>query len=47
MDIMMGLAERPDLRANILVPTTGVRAKIASKKSAEAAGADLQIALDG
>jgi len=46
MDIMMGLAERPDLRANILVPTTGVRAKIASKKSAEAAGGDLQIALD-
>jgi len=46
MDIMMGLSERPDLRANILVPTTGVRAKIASKKSAEAAGNDLQIALD-
>ena len=45
-EIMMGLAERPDLRANILVPTTGVRAKIASKKSAESAGLDLQIALD-
>jgi hypothetical protein len=45
-EIMMGLAERPDLRANILVPTTGVRPKIASKKSAESAGQDLQIALD-
>jgi len=42
----MGLKERPDLRANILVPTTGVRAKIATKKSAESAGMDLQIALD-
>jgi hypothetical protein len=46
LDIMKGLAERPDLRANILVPTTGVRAKIATKKSAESAGQDLQIALD-
>ena len=45
-DIMEGLAERPDLRANILVPTTGVRPKIALKKSAESAGLDLQIALD-
>ncbi len=45
-DIMQGLAERPDLRANILVPTTGVRPKIASKKNAESAGEDLQIALD-
>jgi len=46
LDIMKGLAERPDLRANILVPTTGVRPKIALKKSAESAGLDLQIALD-
>jgi len=46
IDIMKGLAERPDLRANILVPATGVRSKIASKKSAESAGQDLQIALD-
>ena len=45
-DIMNGLADRPDLRANILVPTTGVRPKIASKKSAESAGVDLQIALE-
>lgn len=45
-DIMQGLAERPDLRANILVPTTGVRPKIALKKTAESAGLDLQIALD-
>ncbi len=45
-EIMLGLADRADIRANILVPTTGVRAKIALKKSAESAGADLQIALD-
>lgn len=45
-DIMQGLAERPDLRANILVPTTGVRPKIALKKTAESAGLDLQISLD-
>ena len=45
-EIMAGLADRPDLRANILVPTTGVRPKIAGKKSAESAGEDLQIALD-
>jgi hypothetical protein len=45
-DIMQGLADRPDLRANILVPTTGVRPKIALKKSAESAGEDLQIALE-
>ena len=45
-EIMKGLSERPDLRANILVPTTGVRPKIALKKSAESAGLDLQIALD-
>jgi len=46
LDIMKGLAERPDLRANILVPTTGVRSKIATKKSAASSGEDLQIALD-
>ena len=46
MEIMTGLAERPDLRANILVPTTGVRSKIAMKKDAESAGRDLQISLD-
>ncbi len=45
-DIMKGLSDRPDLRANILVSTTGLRSKIASRKSAESAGQDLQIALD-
>jgi hypothetical protein len=46
LTIMTGLAERPDLRANILVPTTGVRPKIAQRKAAESAGEDLQIALN-
>jgi hypothetical protein len=45
-EIMKGLTDRPDLRANILVSTTGLRSKIASRKSAESAGMDLQIALD-
>lgn len=45
-DIMNGLKDRPDLRANILGPCTGVRSKIAYKKSAESAGTDLQIALE-
>jgi hypothetical protein len=44
--IMAGLTDHPQLRANILVPTTGTRDKIAIKKSAESAGEDLQIALD-
>ena len=44
--IMTGLAAHPQLRANILVPTTGTRDKIALKKSADSAGEDLQIALD-
>jgi hypothetical protein len=44
--IMSGLKDRPDLRANILGPCTGVRSKIAHKKSAESAGTVLQIALD-
>ena len=44
--IMLGLGDRPDLRANILVLTTGVKLKIALKKSAETSGEDLQIALD-
>lgn len=46
VDIMQGLADRPDLRANILVPATGLRQKIALKKPAEAAGLDLQIAVE-
>lgn len=44
--IMAGLSGRAALRANILVTTTGIKARIASKKSAESAGEDLQIALD-
>jgi len=44
--IMVGLSDRPSLRANILVTTTGIKSRIASKKSAESAGEDLQIALD-
>ena len=44
--IMAGLRARPSLRANILVTTTGIKFRIAVKKSAESAGEDLQIALD-
>ncbi|MBN1652610.1 MAG: hypothetical protein JXA30_02420 [Deltaproteobacteria bacterium] len=44
--IMLGLEKRPALRAKILVATTGVREKIAAKKSAKSCGEDLQIALD-
>ena len=44
--IMAGLRARASLRATILVTTTGIKARIAAKKSAESAGEDLQIALD-
>lgn len=44
--IMQGLEKRPALRAKILIATTGVREKIATKKSAQSSGEDLQIALD-
>lgn len=44
--IMAGLRDRPSLRANILVTTTGTKLRIAVKKSSESAGEDLQIALD-
>ncbi len=44
--IMRGLSHQPELRAQMLVLTTGVRHKIALRKSAESAGEDLQIALD-
>ena len=44
--IMVGLRDRPSLRADILVTTTGIKFRIAVKKSAESAGEDLQIALD-
>lgn len=44
--IMAGLRDRPSLRATILVTTTGIKFRIAVKKSAESAGDDLQIALE-
>ena len=44
--IMEGLKNQPRLRAAILVLTTGVKQKIALKKSAASAAEDLQIALD-
>ncbi|AKF09132.1 hypothetical protein [Sandaracinus amylolyticus] len=44
--IMHALQDHPDLRASIIEVATGVRFKIAVKKSAEACGVDLQIALD-
>jgi hypothetical protein len=44
--IMAGLREQPLLRSQILVLTTGVKQKIALRKSATSAGEDLQIALD-
>lgn len=44
--IMRGLADQPRLRAAILVLTTGLKEKIAEKKSWESAAEDLQIALD-
>jgi hypothetical protein len=44
--IMEGLASRASLRAEILVHTTGIKSKIASKKSWKSAAEDLQIALD-
>jgi len=44
--IMEALALRPDLRASLLVPTTGLKHKIALKKTWQSAGDDLQSALD-
>lgn len=44
--IMEGLSNRPSIRAELLVHTTGIKKKIAAKKSWESAGEDLQIALD-
>ncbi len=44
--IMQGLEKRPALRAKILIAATGVREKIATKKTAQSSGEDLQIALD-
>lgn len=44
--IMESLRDRAELRANILIITTGVKRRIALKKDAVSAGEDLQIALD-
>jgi hypothetical protein len=44
--IMEGLKDRPTLRAKILNTATGVKFKIALKKSAASSGEDLLIALD-
>lgn len=44
--IMEALAERKDLRASLLVPTTGLKLKIAIKKSWQSSADDLQTALD-
>jgi len=44
--IMMGLQDEPALRASIIVPTTGLKQKIALKKKWDDATVDLQVALD-
>lgn len=44
--IMEGLKDQAKLRANILVQATGVKEKVAVKKSWESCADDLQIALD-
>jgi len=44
--IMEGLRDQPKLRANILVAATGLKEKVALKKSWESCADDLQIALD-
>jgi hypothetical protein len=46
IDIMKGLEHQAELRATILVLTTGLKQKIALKKEWQDAGTDLQIALD-
>lgn len=44
--IMDGLGDEPERRASILVACTGVKNKIAIKKTTESCAGDLQIALD-
>jgi hypothetical protein len=44
--IMQGLADKPEIRADILAYTTGLKKRIAIKKAWESAAEDLQIALD-
>jgi hypothetical protein len=43
--IMEGMADHPELRAGILTQTTGLKMKIATKKSWQSAAEDLRIAL--
>lgn len=43
---MQALADRKDLRADILVPTTGLKRRIAVKKSWQSAADDIQTAID-
>jgi hypothetical protein len=43
--IMEGLAEKPELRAQILVEATGLKERIAARKPWDSAAEDLQIAL--
>lgn len=43
--IMEGMADHPELRAGILAQTTGLKMKIATKKSWQSAAEDLRIAL--
>lgn len=43
--IMEGMADHPELRAGILAETTGLKLKIAAKKSWQSAAEDLRIAL--
>ena len=43
---MKGLEHQPSIRASILVLTTGLKQKIAIKKSWQSAAEDLQISLD-
>lgn len=44
--IMKSLADEPELRARILCPTTGIKERLALKKTAESAGVDLELALE-
>ena len=46
LQIMLALKDQPELRAKILEPNTGTRAKIAMRKTPESAGIDLQLALE-
>lgn len=43
--VMEGMADHPEIRANILAHTTGLKVKIAAKKSWQSAAEDLRIAL--